>query len=1144
MPVCCRPFISFTGALSDMAQEHFVVVRLVPESPVDGTTFSTYLADLQLEVKDANASGKPGDPAHGLLSDPAHPARFSPLALFQWPPGSGSYLEVTSARTSEPTTYVSKADYGNELTFPSTEGISAGSFAISADHAAIPADVTINNSPIGLHVVEVTATKVTLNEKLPNYVPRGTPISFIGKPPSDGDITTVPGFAVFTCKPSGTAANDLSTLIFPAGDADGIPVGATLDPVVNLVDANTTVTGATSGDNHADATITLSKALLGQLGAGDELTFKFPLSSGIVQHTETIQVGWDFFDGSRYAVIPAAAATAVIPLTQPTPLPNYLDIKISAGRVQVLPNGQHTVRPIPDASTYHNVKKTHAELPAVELYQAIPAADTSLYLSIPPPPDDSTVLLSTPGDGSAPDFGILLGAIKTALGHDPIDGTTLATLVNSSASCRRIAYDIVWSYQNDLPPLPDPLESLYTNPPNTGGGGKSIDTTNSSGSTNGSNNYEMDRQKFEGALKSFYSMRNATAERLTKFVAAASAAVACQQLSRSATTALLEFPVDPSASLTAAVESEILLAGLGTGGPGGLDFGVPAAFFYILGASLDKSTTATQRYQMACGDSVDRLLRQFEAAADAGLLEEPQPFWSDGSDGLDQLNGLTPFQAARRLAALGVSTASGSPSVTVIAGRPLASLVVGWAAATDPAGAQSPPPSYQQNDFTIWSQQLAALSPRGYLDLDLDALTRGFVIPPFTASPSADVNSGSVLTFAAGSGIGAGMPVSGPGIAPGTTVSAVTSSGSTTTVTLSAPVTGPVTTTAMLVFNYSIAPVTRSSTGLCPKGSAALTFSHTAGISAGMTVLGAGIAANATVLSVTATTVTLSAGVTADVGAGSQIAFVIAPGSALPALTITTAADCASGANLLTVGAATGISAGMTAVADGLPPGTTVLAVTASTVALSATATAVIHSGSPVTFTLAAGGPLPTLAATTTTDRHTGVTLIFGGSGGTGSISVGMSVSGPGIAAGCTVADVSASTVTLSAGVTAEVLAGSLITFAFLPSTLADQIALWLPGTTVPSTAEPTCRDAEAGHGGSVGGLLRAARHSAVAAAVHPAGRSRHLVRAGLPEGRLRGHADPRVRPGGPAVLHRLNRRHGRPAAARRRARDLRCSGR
>ena len=39
--------------------------------------------------------------------------------------------------------------------------------------------------------------------------------------------------------------------------------------------------------------------------------------------------------------------------------------------------------------------------------------------------------------------------------------------------------------------------------------------------------------------------------------------MACEQASGSATAALLEFPVDPSAAFATAVESEILLAGLG-----------------------------------------------------------------------------------------------------------------------------------------------------------------------------------------------------------------------------------------------------------------------------------------------------------------------------------------------------------------------------------------------------------------------------------------------------------------------------------------------------------------------------------------------------------------------------------------------------
>ena len=143
----------------------------------------------------------------------------------------------------------------------------------------------------------------------------------------------------------------------------------------------------------------------------------------------------------------------------------------------------------------------------------------------------------------------------------------------------------------------------------------------------------------------------------------------------------------------------------------------------------------------------------------------------------------------------------------------------------------------------------------------------------------------------------------------------------------------------------------------------------------------------------------------------------------------------------------------MTAIAAGLPAGTTVLSVTATTVALSQNATADIGTGSHVTFGLAGGGPLPSLAATTSQKSASGKLLTFGG---TGSISVGMAAFGAGLAAGSTVADVTATTVTLSADIAAGVPVGTLLTFAFLPSTLAGQIAAWLPGTTNPATPHPT----------------------------------------------------------------------------------------
>ena len=429
------------------------------------------------------------------------------------------------------------------------------------------------------------------------------------------------------------------------------------------------------------------------------------------------------------------------------------------------------------------------------------------------------------------------------MANDPT-GTTISTLADSPAACTRIAYDIAWSYQNTLPLPPDPLESLYTNPPNPGGGG-TISTKD-----NTSNNYEQDRQKFEGNLNSFYSTRNATAERLTKFVAAVSAAVACEEMSVRSTAALLGFPVDPSSSFAAAVPSQLLVAGLGSAGTSGLNFGVPAAFFYALGAHLDKTTTAAQRFQMATGEAIERLLQQFSTAENALVIKDTEAFSEKGL----HLPDITSFQAARRLVALGVSAASNSPSVTAFAGWPLASLIGKWLSSGEPLP-QNPPLTYQNTDFNIWTQQLATTEPDGYVDVDLDALTQGYIITPFAASTTAATASGSVLTFGAGTGIGAGMPVSGTNLAPGTVVRDVTA-----TVTLSTGVTADVPTGSVITF----APVMAATTADCPPGGNVLTFGPnvTSGISAGMPVSGPGIAAGTTVRQVSATTVTLSMDVT------------------------------------------------------------------------------------------------------------------------------------------------------------------------------------------------------------------------------------------------------------------------------------------
>jgi len=87
-------------------QPPYVVVRLVPDSPIDGATFATYLDNLALQVQDAYTGA--------VISDVAY---ASPLAVFGWPPGSTNYLSTTSAEVSEPPTYQGSGDYRKTL-FP------------------------------------------------------------------------------------------------------------------------------------------------------------------------------------------------------------------------------------------------------------------------------------------------------------------------------------------------------------------------------------------------------------------------------------------------------------------------------------------------------------------------------------------------------------------------------------------------------------------------------------------------------------------------------------------------------------------------------------------------------------------------------------------------------------------------------------------------------------------------------------------------------------------------------------------------------------------------------------------------------------------------------------------------------------------
>jgi Tc toxin complex TcA C-terminal TcB-binding domain/Protein of unknown function (DUF2934) len=1000
----------------------YLVVRLVPESPVDGGTFSTYLDGLQIQVY---AADEPQIAAN-LLGETQIVSSDLTLAEVPWLPGT--YVASVSKVVQTPTTEVGSGNYGTTLQINDGNGIAFGS------DVACPSNTQLINANTAVTDIPSASTPtVTLSQSIPQFVAANTVVTFYfaygpgSSAPSSPAINPTytgsnPSFS-FVLKTNAAATNSTDVSF---AQTYGIAVGMQVTAGAG-VPANTTVTAVISSTS-----VTLSKKVT--LPNNDAVTFTADLNSGVVQHVEQVPI--DSFV-TFYVPVPVSVATAIIEISTP-PANTYLDVSVVATR-----NGVS----IPVPSEFYNVIVTTTTLPTPDQYQAVALQQTSFYLTLPPPPNPNTINVNVPADGTAPTFdgpGGLLAAMQQALTHDPYfpASTDISTL--SPAQCTRMAYDIVWSLQNILPQPPDALESLYTNPPNPGG---------SSGSS-GTNNLEQDRQKFEGTLNGFYSTPNANAERLTKFVAAASAAVFCEQTSLNSAAALLEFPVDPSSDYSEEVESELLLEGLGVASPSGLNFGVPAAFFYALGANLDKSTSAAQRFQIATGDAIERLLQQFATAENAGVINDLEPF----ANTILGLPKITSFQAARRLVALAVSAASTSPSAMVFAGTPLAKLVGDWLSTTDPTPTPTPNPplTYQNTDFNIWTQQLDSSDPQGYLYLDLDALTQGYVIPPFTASPGVATAAGNTLTFdGTGIGIGAGMPVSGNNIAPGTTV---TQTVAITTVQLSKSLSaGGVKTTDVITFNSGHSPITASPNVDIAAGTT-LTFFGTGGvegISTGMAVSGTNIPVGTLVTgSDTVTTVTLSSAVLGNVPTTEVLAF----NCAFPPVTATTSADCPPGSSTLTFAATNGINVGMAVFGLNIPAGTIVQSVVSPNVTLSAAVAGDVPIASVITFATVFT-TLPCITLPTTLDCPTGMAkLTFGGSGGTNGIFAGMTVFGPNIPANTFVKTVASPTVTISSNVTGDVAPNSVIAFAIVPapSTLADQIAAWLPSTTSPPTPNPT----------------------------------------------------------------------------------------
>ena len=241
-----------------MANQPYLVVRLIPSAPIDGATFATYLDGLQLQVIDAYT----GEP----LSDFVY---SSPLAVFNWPLGSGGGTALASASnaTSAATTYVSANDYGNQLTFDSTAGISVGSYVFTNDQNASGGPVI--SSSDNYQVTDVTAGTVTLNANLNNYVPAGTVISFIGNAFTSNltnPSSAATQFALPTTGPA-TSSSGGALVVLPFADTSGVTVG------MIVTGTDIAATGTTTVAEVTATAVTLSQALQANPPTGTNMTF-------------------------------------------------------------------------------------------------------------------------------------------------------------------------------------------------------------------------------------------------------------------------------------------------------------------------------------------------------------------------------------------------------------------------------------------------------------------------------------------------------------------------------------------------------------------------------------------------------------------------------------------------------------------------------------------------------------------------------------------------------------------------------------------------------------------------------------------------------------------------------------------------------
>ena len=368
-----------------------------------------------------------------------------------------------------------------------------------------------------------------------------------------------------------------------------------------------------------------------------------------------------------------AVATAVIEIPDPAPGGEYntADIRLVINR-----GGNEFVH----KQIYYNVPVKSGSLPVpVEPNTFLTFEPISLHLALPSPGQQLSATALLPEDGTAPNFSTLRTAVENVLNAEPGNLNDIGNL--SRAQCKHIAYELIWDRM--AYPLPIPkrsLEEMYTGP-------QSADSED-----------ERDRRIFEGELLTYYTKHNTEADRLANFIYSLSAAIWCEEQSRTASKVGFYFPVLlglPSR------EAKVILTGVGEAAASDLRFEVPAAYFYALTAILPPQVARELRYKMVQLDAEAQIVTNLLAAKEDNIISE--------SDGVS----VNIYQAARRLRALGLVGETGTTECEVELASDVHGLVTHWLGHVGP------------DISAFWGAlALAPADVRGHLDLVLCAVTQ------------------------------------------------------------------------------------------------------------------------------------------------------------------------------------------------------------------------------------------------------------------------------------------------------------------------------------------------------------------------------------------------------------------------------------